>query len=134
MSFNRLMTAAAALLGLSGVILAAVGAHLLGGDDNPAAQRSWASASLIHLVHAPALLALSVLLRQRTSTWYRAAGPLMFAGVVLFSGGIYWQQTASPATVANIPPMGGFALILSWLCIALGALREAGYKRDNERR
>ena len=134
MSFNRLMIVAAGLLGLSGVILAAVGAHLLGGDDNPGAQSSWESASLIQLVHAPALLALSVLLLHRASAWYRVAGPLMFSGVVLFSGGIYWQQIASQAAVANIPPLGGFALILSWLCIALGALGDSGYERDNEQR
>ena len=117
----RSLVMAAGLAGFTVVVLAALGAHLDGGIDDPSALRSWQSAVLMHGLHAVALLALAALEYAQPSAWWRAAGLSLMLGILLFSGSLYLGvilEMRSP-----LAPMGGLALMLGWLLAALGGWR-----------
>ena len=110
-----------AVLGLSGVLLAALGSHAVPGMADPANYRSWQAASLLHLVHAVALLVLSVQLGRRPARPMQVSAVLMAAGVVLFSGSIYARVALDLGRTFNVAPLGGLLLMAGW-CVCLYAL------------
>jgi uncharacterized membrane protein YgdD (TMEM256/DUF423 family) len=55
----------------------------------------------------------------------RAAGGLLFGGVVLFSGSLYALALTGARSQGAVTPVGGLALILGWLTLAVGARRAA---------
>lgn len=116
----RLLLAAAALSGFSGVVLAAIGAHAVQGDDVFATWRSWQAANAMHLLHAPALLALAGLAQVRPSLIWLASGASMLAGTIMFSGSIYTSILTQGAGAGVIAPTGGFTMMLGWLLLLSG--------------
>jgi uncharacterized membrane protein YgdD (TMEM256/DUF423 family) len=121
MSPARTVGLLGAALGLSGVVLAALGSHAVPGMDDPSNYRSWQAASLLHLVHAVALLALGVQLRRQPGRAILVAALLLVAGVVLFSGSIYARVALDLGRTFNIAPLGGLLLMVGW-CVCLYAL------------
>ena len=121
---TRNITLAAALLGLSGVALGAFGAHALKPTlEAHGSVETWKTAVLYHLVHAVALLALA--------GWRDAhAGPngriavLWAAGVVLFSGSLYWLSLGGPRFLGPVTPLGGLAFLAGWFLLAWAAFRQ----------
>ena len=111
------------LLGLSGVLLAALGSHAVPGMDDPENFNNWRTASLIHLTHAPALLALAALARSYASPMLRYAGSLIMLGVVLFSGSIYVMVAYGLGSTFNLAPAGGLVLMAGWLLAVIGIFR-----------
>ena len=77
-----------------------------------------------HLWHALGLIAvgLSAALVP-PGPWLRAAGALLLAGVVLFSGSLYALALGAPKGLGVLTPLGGIALLLGWLAFALALLR-----------
>lgn len=124
----RLMKVIAGFLGLSGVAIGALGAHALkhrlaaaGMDD------AWQTAVTYHLIHAAALLALSL---QDSSTraadpWRRRAGWFWTLGALFFSGSLYGLALGGPRWLGPITPLGGLALMAGWLCIIASAFRSS---------
>ena len=55
--------------------------------------------------------------------WMRAAGVLLLAGIVLFSGSLYALALGAPKWLGLATPLGGVALILGWLAFALSLAR-----------
>ena len=128
MSPNRLYLLAG-LLGVTGVILGALGAHAL----NPWLQQRqavglWQTAVLYHLIHTVALLAL---------TGWRTGGagrlpPLLVAaafcwigGVILFSGSLYGLALGAPRALGPITPAGGLALLAGWVLVIMTGWRQS---------
>ncbi len=78
------------------------------------------------LFHAPALLAVCALARAAGTGWsarfLEIAGWGFAAGLVLFSGSLYWLAAGLPPLVAPLTPMGGIAFILGWAALLLAAL------------
>lgn len=112
---SRFFTAVAGLFGAAGVAGAAYAAH--GTADAMLA----ATAAGILLVHAPALLALAILVRQGA----RAVGLAGFAlslGVVLFSGDLFSRIFLGDRLFSNAAPMGGTVMIAGWLFLVLAAV------------
>jgi uncharacterized membrane protein YgdD (TMEM256/DUF423 family) len=103
----------AGLFGLSGIGLAAAASHL---DD----QRLLGGASLMCLVHAPALLALS-LGREKLPSAIQA-GLLMMIGVVLFAGDLVKRHLTGSGLFPMSAPAGGLTMMAGWLLVSLGAL------------
>jgi uncharacterized membrane protein YgdD (TMEM256/DUF423 family) len=121
---------AAALLGLSGVGLGAIGSHAL---QPRLAQRgvveSWKTAVLYQLFHSAALLSVCAMAKlEESSTGVTKpssssslpsllrAGQLMGIGTVMFSGSIYLlslgvgpRRLLGPAT-----PVGGLVMMSGW--------------------
>jgi uncharacterized membrane protein YgdD (TMEM256/DUF423 family) len=110
---ERILAALAGLIGASGVALAAAAAHL---SSTP----SLASASLMALVHAPALLAgLAALRVGILSKRLGYVGLIGIAlGVVLFSGDLAMRAFLSNSLFPMAAPSGGTILIVSWIILA----------------
>ena len=106
---------AASLLGFTGVALGAFGAHAL--KETLAANgttTTWQTAVLYHLIHAVALVALP---------GWPWVGRCWIAGVLLFSGSLYWLALGGPKFLGPVTPLGGLALLLGWALLAWRALK-----------
>ncbi len=119
----RSFVTAAGLLGFTGVVLGAFGAHAL--RETLAANGTasvWQTAVLYHLVHAVALLALA----GWTAGWPKARwiGWCWIAGVILFSGSLYWLALGGPKLLGPVTPLGGLAFLLGWLLLAWNAFSQ----------
>lgn len=118
----------AALLGVTGVGMAAYASHGLGFIAD-AAVREATRASLQmavqqQMLHVLALLGVGILaLTGKGNRWLCAAGGLMALGVLLFSGLIYLRTFTGIETFRPLVPWGGTCLMLGWL-----ALGVAGWK------
>lgn len=118
---TRTITLTAAVLGFIGVALGAFGAHGLRETlEARGSLDAWKTAVLYQLVHAVALLALA--------GWRDAhAGPsgkvaaLWAAGVVCFSGSLYWLALGGPKFLGPITPLGGVAFLAGWALLAWSA-------------
>lgn len=108
---------AAALAGMTGVALGALGAHALAPALEEAGRTGvWQTAVLYHLIHAVALLALAgVGARRRTGL----AALLWVIGLLLFSGSLYLLSLGGPGWLGPVTPIGGLALIGGWLTLLI---------------
>lgn len=113
----RIISALAGLLGFTGVLLAALGAHAVPGMNEMPTYQSWQSANVLHLVHAAVLLVLAIQLQRRPSSLLMASASLMFVGVVFFSGSIYLRILLDLSSTANLAPLGGFMLMAAWFSL-----------------
>lgn len=119
--FPRFLLVSAGLLGLSGVALGAFGAHGLkavlaetGGLEN------WKTAVHYQLLHGVALLALADLPIGPKITIARC----WIAGVVFFSGSLYWLALGGPAKfIWPLTPLGGVGLLAGWAVLTVSAFR-----------
>jgi uncharacterized membrane protein YgdD (TMEM256/DUF423 family) len=120
MSSARSSVIAASLLGFTGVALGAAGAHGSLHDALVAAGTLdiWRTGVLYHLIHAVALLGLAGWPDARWTGW------CWIAGVILFSGSLYWLALGGPKVLGPITPLGGLALLLGWLLLAWNAFRQ----------
>lgn len=114
---EKLLAIAAGVFGATGIILSAVAAHL---EPSPALQ----NASLILLVHAPALIA--VLAAIRTRLLPRFGGmfgvTVLAIGVILFSGDLSLRMFVGMPLFPLAAPIGGMALIFGWAVLALSGI------------
>ncbi len=105
----------AAVLGLLGVILGALGAHAL----KPALASFgtadvWSTAVLYQLVHAVALLSLAAAGRaSAVVTW------CWLAGILFFSGSLYVLAFTPFAWLGPLTPLGGLLLLIGWVGLAI---------------
>lgn len=115
---------AGALLGMTGVVLGALGAHALRGDLTPAALGTWQTAVLYHLIHALAVLAIALAARAPAPmpALLRWAALCLVAGVLLFSGSLYLLALGAGAIFGPITPLGGLFLIAGWSLVLLAGL------------
>lgn len=107
---------AAGVLGFTGVVLGAFGAHAL--KDPLAANglaSTWQTAVLYHLIHAVALLAFP---------GSKGAGRCWIAGVLLFSGSLYALALGGPKFLGPITPLGGAAFLAGWALVAWKAFKQ----------
>lgn len=115
--------ASGALLGGLAVILGAWGAH--GGEKifTPEQIHTFQKAVRYQMHHALVLFAVSWALDKwpENSLWIIAAGTLLLAGVVLFSGSLYLLvfEVFDPG---YLTPLGGAAMILGWLLLAISVI------------
>lgn len=107
----------AGLMGASGIILAAAGAHA-------APQAGLDSAAYMLLFHAAAVLG-GTALAQQSLLWRPLALAVLIAWVVgatLFSGDIALRAFAGHRLFAMAAPSGGIILIAAWLALAAAAV------------
>lgn len=115
---NKRTLVLASLLGVTGIILGAFGAHGLKELITIEAQQSFETGVRYQMYHALLLLFVggSNLISQKTKSiiFY-----LTLVGVLLFSGSIYGLATNMLTTfdfktIAFVTPIGGLFLIMSW--------------------
>jgi uncharacterized membrane protein YgdD (TMEM256/DUF423 family) len=107
-----------ALNGLIAVAASAWGWHGLGGDDG--ARKMVEIASANQMFHGLALLAIAALGSRgavRTRLLLNVAGGCFVAGVLLFSGTLYWFALLAELPVRGAAPAGGVLLMVGWLAL-----------------
>jgi uncharacterized membrane protein YgdD (TMEM256/DUF423 family) len=117
-SAPRWIALAAGLFGFTGVALGAFGAHAL--KETLALHSSattWQTAVLYHLVHSVALLAAArwAIAGSTAIVWIAR---LWVAGILFFSGSLYWLSLGGPKFLGPITPLGGLAFLLGWALVA----------------
>lgn len=112
---------AAALSGALVVALGAIAAHVLTLADPPRFELAWR----IHVMHVMAMLIVALGLSPGFGVQAVLAGFL--GGTLAFCGSLYWSALQPEASTA-LAPLGGSVLILSWLLLAVLALRRASYE------
>ena len=75
----------------------------------------WQTAAHYHAWHSLGLLIVGL---SAPSDWSRAAGWLLAAGIVFFSGSLYALALGAPRVLGAITPFGGLLFILGWLAFA----------------
>jgi uncharacterized membrane protein YgdD (TMEM256/DUF423 family) len=105
------------------VALGAIGAHLLKAKLSADQLANFDTAARYHMIHAVGLILLGLALRgQGPCRILNAAGWLLLAGIVLFSGGLYGLVLTEIKPLVHIVPIGGISWIVAWLLFAWGAL------------
>lgn len=114
MTWQTVLSALAALLCAFSIAASAYASHGLDGD----AQRRLLLASNITFLHALSMMLLAYVAVSNLHKW---ACALMLAGLMLFSGSLVaaalWQ------TSTRMAPIGGMALMLAWVWVAINFLR-----------
>lgn len=112
---------AAAIAGFSAVALGAFGAHGLKSVLSADMMEVYRTAVLYHLVHAVALLGLSVWLQVQPSRWLAWSANMMCAGLVLFSGSLYAMTLTGVKALGFITPFGGVSWLIAWGLLLIAA-------------
>jgi len=115
----RALGVIAACYGFLGVAAGAFGAHALR-DGLPAARMVvWQTAVDYQLVHALALLAVTLLLGRDPGRRALAVAGVAFAGgVLVFSGSLFALVLADASWLGAVTPVGGTAMLVGWASLA----------------
>jgi uncharacterized membrane protein YgdD (TMEM256/DUF423 family) len=112
---------AAALLA---VALGAFGAHGLKSRLPADMLAVYQTGVQYHFYHALGLALVGLaLLHLPDSAALRAAGWLMAAGILLFSGSLYALALSGERWLGAVTPIGGLAFLLGWAALVWAALR-----------
>ncbi len=132
---NKQILITATILGATGVVLGALGAHALGKLITEAMQQTFEIGVRYQMYHALFLLfvglAPNTVIAHKKAIFYTA-----LFGVVLFSVSIYFLATNALTsfdfkTIGFVTPIGGVLLIISW-CLLLVNLLKLGRKAQVE--
>ncbi len=115
----RSIALSGAILSLSAVVLAALGAHAV---DMKGLLTIWQNALLIHMFNGAGIIGISALLGMRESVILMWGAWLITIGTVLFSGSIY-VHVMTQHVVSGIAPMGGLLMMTGWSLAVLAFLR-----------
>ncbi|MNV36879.1 hypothetical protein D3C71_1283730 [compost metagenome] len=123
---DRQLTILAALNLMVAVGAGAFGAHGLKRMLTPELLAVWQTGVMYHLVHALGLFIIALLGARFGSPLLSAAGLVMFAGIVLFSGSLYLLSLTGTHWLGAVTPLGGAAFLAAWAMVALAAYRAQG--------
>lgn len=130
----NMMLVLAGANGAIGVAALAAGAHALKAKLPPSQLDQFLLAAQIQLWHAIALLALGGVLALAEATAPFAgratmAGWTLQAGIILFSGSLYWLSLNGPGSLGPfhwLTPIGGLLLMAGWIFILFAGLKATG--------
>jgi uncharacterized membrane protein YgdD (TMEM256/DUF423 family) len=124
---NKKMLIAGSVLGILGIILGAFAAHGLKELVDADAIKSFETGVRYQIYHAFLLLILGstsfISTKNKTIIFY-----LVIIGIIFFSGSIYGLATNEFSsfnfkTIARITPIGGMLLIIGWLVMLIGIVK-----------
>jgi uncharacterized membrane protein YgdD (TMEM256/DUF423 family) len=115
--WRRIGFGAAGLNGMAGVAAGAMVTH--GGLVNPALVET---ASRYQMLHAVALVAISLAPGTFSPRVLALAGALWVLGCVFFCLPLYFRAAGVADAVWHLTPVGGMAFILGWLTVFLAAM------------
>lgn len=120
----RVFFTVGALAAALAVIMGAFGAHALKARLGTEFGPVYRTAADYHFYHALGLLAVGLAAdRMPGVRALRWAGGLLAAGIVLFSGSLYFLSVGGPGWLGAVTPFGGLAFIGGWLLLAWGVAR-----------
>lgn len=118
---SALWVRVAGLMGALGVALGAFGAHGLRDRVAPPLLEIYKTGVLYHLIHAVALLA--VTLAGRRVALQAVVRWAFLAGIVVFSGTLYLLALTGNQWLGAVTPVGGLAFIVGWAALVAGGVR-----------
>lgn len=113
------------------VALGAFGSHLLKTSLEPSLYETFRTAAYYQLVHAIALLILSLMsfyiidLRK-----LNISGHLLHLGILLFSGSLYILSLSGIRGLGIVTPFGGLCFLSGWLLLSASVFR--GFHSNNQ--
>ena len=119
-----LWAAVGAAAWMLGVVAGAFGAHGLASQLDARSLQTFETAVRYHLIHGLGLLAVGALVARDLGSTASLAGALMAAGIVLFSGSLYWLALGGPSWLGPVTPLGGLCLIAAWGCLFVAVVRQ----------
>jgi uncharacterized membrane protein YgdD (TMEM256/DUF423 family) len=131
----RIAAIACGIWGFTGVLLGAFGAHALKETLAHRGTRDiWETAVFYQLIHAVALLDLSVRAGRPAAPfakpgpdWLAWAARCWSLGILFFSGSLYALALGGPPVLFGpVTPLGGLALLAGWGCVIARALTPTG--------
>ena len=123
----RIFISIGSLAAMFGVMFGALGAHGLRAGMTPHLLAIYETGVQYNIIHALGLILVGLVARAMpASRLVCAAGWLLAAGIVLFSGSLYVLALSGQGWWGMVTPFGGSAFILGWLTLALAAFRGAG--------
>ncbi len=121
---SRLLIFCGALGAALSVILGAFGAHGLKSRLPPEILATFETGVQYQFYHALGVILIGIVVQfTKASAMVTAAGWLMLAGIVLFSGSLYAICFSGIRSLGMITPVGGMAFIVAWVLLAIGILR-----------
>ena len=121
---SRILIATGAFGAALSVILGAFGAHALKTRLPPEILTTFETGVQYQFYHSLGLILVGIVLQvYKAPAMVAAAGWLMLAGIVLFSGSLYVICFTGIRSFGMVAPVGGTAFILSWLLLAIGVVR-----------
>ena len=115
----------AGLAGTVGVILGAFGAHALRGVIEPKLMETFQTAVHYQLIHALALLLVSLTMGWLgQSLSFEISAYAFMGGIILFSGSLYGLVLTEMRWFGPVTPLGGLCLIVGWLALLVGGFRQ----------
>jgi uncharacterized membrane protein YgdD (TMEM256/DUF423 family) len=118
---EKLFFTAGSLIALLGVAAGAFGGHILKRSISPEMYDVFEVGVRYHIYHALALLAASWACQQWPGPWSTNAGWCFLAGIVLFSGSLYFMSLSGMRWLGAVTPIGGLAFMVGWFCLAVAA-------------
>lgn len=117
-TFLALGAGAAAL----SVATGAFGAHALQGKLSEHYLDVWQKAIQYEMYHSLGLIGIGIL-SGTTKMKLKAAGWMMFGGIVIFSGSLYVLSLTQIKPLGAITPIGGVLFIASWVTLLVQTLK-----------
>ena len=120
---TRIFITAAALFGGLSVAGGAFATHALKNQLSDRALAIFETAARYQMYHALALLLVALLLSRapESQTFFAVAGWAFMTGTIIFSGSLYALSLTDIKWLGAITPLGGVALIIGWVCLAVAA-------------
>lgn len=115
---------------IGGALNAAIAVGMAAASSHaPALQAASAylpSAIAMHQLHALALIAVGLLLRDGSGNpWWRLAGAAFALGLLLFCFNLYARALWDFQALRGLVPAGGSCFMAGWVLVAWGAWRQA---------
>jgi uncharacterized membrane protein YgdD (TMEM256/DUF423 family) len=120
---ERTFLALGSLSALVSVAAGAFGAHALKARLAPDLLAAFETGARYQMFHALGLVAVAWAAGRFPGALVGAAGWLLVAGTVFFSGSLYLLALTGTRWLGAVTPLGGLAFLAGWACLAWAALR-----------
>ena len=123
----KIFLMAASISGFLAVAIGAFGAHGLKQKISEEMMAVYQTGVQYHFYHTLALLGVGILLQQFPhSLALKVSGWGMLVGMLVFSGSVYLLVLSGTRWLGAITPIGGLALLVAWLALAVGIYQSVG--------
>ena len=119
----RIWLLIAAASGFVAVAAGAFGAHALQARLDVQALQAFETGARYHMYHALAMGLAAFAIRGEAARAAGAAAALFLAGIVLFSGSLYFLALTGLRMAGLVTPFGGLAFLAGWAALGFAALK-----------